>query len=222
MGGPSLSTAGALSGLPAAPPLSQVNPDPSRRPVRLSNELAMEKARQVILFGDEKLKNQQWLQAYVNYRNAVLISDDLADAHLRLSIASLALNRFPEAAVEFKRALFIDPTAARPDETLTTILGPDSRTVRAEVTRSVAMWAREDLRDQDRLFLLGAVLHLDGDKRAPEILEAAYRLTGSGDHLLALMSSPTQSPSVSVPPPVPNPPEMQTLPELHQRPLALH
>lgn len=211
-------------GLQQIPQGSQVRPDLSRRPVPVTSLPMLEKGRQMMAIGDEKLQSRQWLQAYVNYQNAVFVADDLADAHVRLAIASLALNRWPEAAEELKRALFIDPTAARPGETLATILGPDSQSVRAEMTRSVALWAREDVRDQDRLFLLGAVLRFEGDKRAPEILQAAYKITGSGDHLLALMPTPAQPAAISTEavPPVPMPPESQKLPELHQRPLALH
>ncbi len=210
--------------------ISPVSADASQRPFPISSVTSLERGRQVVFIGDEKLKNQQWVQAYINYRNAVMIADGLPEAHLRLGIASVALSRFPEAVQEFKRALFINPAIGSSGETLVGILGPESQPIRRAMTGSVAMWTKEDLRNQDRLFLLGAVLYFDDDRRAREILEAAYRLTGSGDHLLALLTPATPPTPIAPPsskptgnsfPPFPVPPEVPPLPELHQQPLAL-
>ena len=54
----------------------------------------------------------------------------------------------------------------------------------------MARWTKEDLKDQDRLFLLGEVLRFNEDPRSEEILEAAFKMTGSGDHLIALLAPP--------------------------------
>ncbi len=199
--------------------------DPIRRPISTSSPAAHQRSREIEEFGNEKLRLQQWTQAYVNYRNAVIAADDRAEAHVRLGFACTALNRFPEAILEFKRALSIDPTTGKSGETLATMFGPESQFVRTEIVHHIARWAREDLRDQDRLFLLGVVLLYNEDLRAREVLEAALKVTGSGDHLVALLT-PIDQPGRVVPQrldaPIPEPPESLRMPELHQQPLALH
>lgn len=187
-----------MSGTNPSNPLNQQvsppAPAPITRPVVPSSSAAVERSREMESFGDDNLTQRQWMQAYVNYRNATQTADDRAEPHFRLGIACLALKHFPEAAREFTRALTIDPTLAKSSELLATIVGPESEPLRAEWTRNVAQWTREDLRDQDRLFLLGVVLHYADDSRGKEILEAAYRMTGSGDHLVALLTPVTREP----------------------------
>lgn len=223
----------------------------TNKPAVTSSDAAIAKSREIESYGDANLKSQQWMQAYINYRNAVITAGDRADAHARLGLACVILQKYPEAVVEFKRAFAIDPTFAQSSESLASLLGPESQAVRAEILKKVAAWARGDLRDQDRLFLLGLVLHYDRDVRSDEILAAAMRLPGNNDHIVALMMKPTDpsiqlatekspvppSPSATAPvsptPLIPElPPAEETaapvqsdsikLPTLHHEPIALH
>lgn len=186
---------------PAAPPvpLSQnldgrtartVN---AAKPILSSSEPSIVKSREIEAAGDAHLKNGQWMQAYVCYRNAVIIANDRAEAHSRLGLASAILERYPDAVSEFKKAISIDPTIMQSSESLEAMLGNDSQAARADLLKKVAKWAKGDLRDQDHLFLLGLVLQYDRDTRAEEILMAAMRLPGDNDHIVALMMRPDDS-----------------------------
>ena len=168
------------------------------KPTITSSDSAITRSREMESFGDDNLKNQQWMQAYVNYRNAVITAGDRAVAHAKLGLSCVMLQRFPEAVVELKRALAIDPSLPQSSESLSSLLGPDSQSVRADVLKNVANWTKADLRDQDRLFLLGLVLHYDQDVRSDEILAAAMRLPGDNDHIVALRAKPNSNPSIQL------------------------
>jgi hypothetical protein len=197
------------------------------RPIAPSSAAALQQSVEIEALGDEKLKHQQWTQAYVNYRNAVAAAADRADAHVRLAIASAALRRFPEASRELKQALAIDPSTASSGATLATLFGPENDVVRNGFLQSVAHWAREDLHDPDRLFVLAAMLRYNDDPRSVELLTAAMNVAGPADHLLAMLStrnpvSPRYPVPRLIPPaPTPEPPEMATLPDLHPQPVTL-
>ncbi|MEI6540001.1 MAG: hypothetical protein WCO86_10830, partial [Planctomycetota bacterium] len=89
---------------------------------------------------------------------------------------------------EFKRSLDLDPTLPQSGETFPTIFGTETAVVRTLILPPVADWTREDLRDTDRLFLLGLLLHFDEDPRGSEILEAALRTAGGNEHILAFVA----------------------------------
>ena len=206
------------------------------QPVAMSSPTSFQRSCEMDALGDEKMKLQNWTQAYINYRNATNHADDRADSHIRVAFASAALKRYPEAVHEFKRALSIDPHVGDPGESLESVLGPESRVIRATIINDIARWTREDLRNQDRLFLLGAMLHFDGDRRAREVLQAALEVTGSADHIVALLASvplkripATQVPSIQPPPvespeaapPTPDSPEVNNVPVPDDGPMAL-
>lgn len=218
---------------PSSTPTTQNKADQVRPIAYVSSNASLKRSREMELFGDDKLKTQQWMQAHINYRNAVEAAPDRAEAHVRLGFASLAMNRYPEAVREFKRALLLDPRTGKSGETLSSVFGPDGQPVRAAIMRDVPRWTGENLRDQDRLFLLGFVLHYNEDHRSREVLEAALKLPGPNDHLIALLKpapprpavAPTEPPADSsdeIPAPVPEPPELPPIPELHRQPLALN
>ena len=165
--------------------------------------------------GDAKLQAGHRPQACLNYRNAVDAEEERAVAHLRLGFAHTALQRFPMAVREFKRALSLDPAAASGDR-LAMLFGPDSDVARKSIQRRISVWVREDLQDADRLFLLGIWLHFDDDARAPAILEAALRFTDQDQHIVALLT-----PTAEVVPAInhPSPTEVTQSPDLNSMPV---
>ncbi|MBS0205316.1 MAG: tetratricopeptide repeat protein [Planctomycetes bacterium] len=141
--------------------------------------------------GDQKLQQQLWGQAYVQYRNSVDLAPERPEAHFRLGLSYAALKQFSSAVREFNRSVELDPTLPESGETLPTIFGADSKSVQSLILPPVADWTREDLRDPDRLFLLGLLLHFNNDARGNEILEAALRVGGPNDHILAFVGAPS-------------------------------
>lgn len=161
---------------PAAEIITVPTSSPESRQLSLEQQAA----------GDAKLQAGHWPQACLNYRNAVDAAEERAEAHLRLGFAHTALQRFPMAVREFKRALSLDPAAAS-GVRLALLFGPDSEDARKSIQRRISGWVREDLHDADRLFLLGIWLHFGDDDRAPTILEAALQFTDQDQHIVALL-----------------------------------
>jgi len=207
-----------------APPAPSAVAQPITPPISTSTPLAIVKSTEMEAFGDENFKQQQWVQAYVNYHNAVMIAGDRASAQLRLGFTCLALKRYPESAQAFKQAFAIDPSIGKTGDTLDSIFGPLNPAINTEITEGVVSWAKDDLRNQDRLFLLGVVLHYKNDARSAQILEAAMRIPGPKEHLVAVLNSPL--PETDSNPPIPEafvavPSDTTKLPPLHEQPLAL-
>ncbi len=168
------------------------NPRPRQRQRQAAAPASSPGARRASVeqqkLGDETLRQQLWTKAYVHYRNAADLAPERAEAHFRLGLAFASLKQFASAIRAFKRSLDLDPTLPQSGETLPTIFGADNKLVQTLILPTVADWTREDLRDNDRLFLLGLLLHFDEDPRGSEILEAALRTGGADEHILAFVS----------------------------------
>lgn len=183
------------------PPLAPMNafpsPVPSAQPVplrlrRRQGMVSAPAARRASIeqqnAGDQKLRQQLWTQAYVHYRNSADLAPERPEAHFRLGLSFTALKQYASAIREFKRSIDLDPTLPQSGETLSTIFADETSAWQDEVQPSVADWAREDLRDTDRLFLLGLLLHFNEDPRGSEILEAARRTPGANEYVFAFLA----------------------------------
>ena len=195
--------------------------DPSQRPVVPSSTAAKLKSLEKQAFGDEQLRKQQWAKAYVEYRAAVDAAPDRAEAHYRLGFLFVAMQHHVSAVREFKRAVFLDPTLPQTGDKLAVLFGPDSQILRTSIMHKVADWLREDIRDPDRLFLFGLLLHYEDDARGREVLEAAQRMANNGeqfaDHIVAFLSVPLAQPAAAGPKPTPG---LFDLPKLLPQPAA--
>src|SRR5690606_2216928 len=117
------------------------------------------------------------------------------------------------------------------------LLGADNQIGKVQLKQRVADWALADAYDADRLYLLGTMLHLDGDQdRARILIDTALALVGQQRHLTAFQivpdtqSSPTAQPRVRqqpdpewpmLPPPAPqerSTPQSDDVPEAPQEP----
>lgn len=215
-----------LAGPDLADGLGPVQPldakiDPSQRPVVPSSTAARLKSLEKQAFGDEQLRKQQWSKAYVEYRASVDAAPDRAEAHYRLGFLFVAMHHHASAVREFKRGLFLNPTLPQAGDKLAVLFGPDSQIVRTSIIHKVADWLREDIRDPDRLFLFGLLLHYEDDVRGREVLEAAQRMANSNgrfsDHIVAFLSQPAEQPDAAGPKPEPG---LIDLPKLLPLPVA--
>lgn len=140
--------------------------------------------------GDQWLKRQHNAQAYAKYRDAVTAAPDRAEAYLRKSLALVAIRLYDRAIQELKRGLEIDPALRAHDESLTDIFGEDNVLAKNALLLDVSEWVREDVRDPERLFLMGALLHFDGNhSQAGPFFETAWRLGDQGHHVTAFLRS---------------------------------
>lgn len=204
-------------------PIQQVDAktDPSQRPVVPSSTAAKLKSLEKQAFGDEQLRKQQWAKAYVEYRAAVDAAPDRAEAHYRLGFLFVAMNHYASAVREFKRAVFLDPTLPQTGDKLAVLFGPDSQILRTSIVHKMADWLRDDIRDPDRLFLFGLLLHYEDDARGREVFEAAERMANSSgrfaDHIVAFVSLPVEQPATNGHKPEPG---LFDLPKLSPQPAA--
>lgn len=192
--------------------------DPALNPVIPSSAAARLRGLNYQVEGDQNLRQGLWQRAYVNYRQAVNVADDLAEAHLRYGITLAMLNRFDQAAREFRRAVHIDPSLPTSEFNLATLFGPESRLVRNSLVSRVTAWANEDVTAPERLFVLAVLLHYEGDERSQELFSAIVQMT-EGDAQYAVVFLPRvdgkQQPGDAIPlrpddnaalPPAPLPP----------------
>lgn len=155
--------------------------EPSKVPVVASSPAARLKSMDYQARGDQRLRAQKWSEARAAYRSSVDAAPDRAEAHLRLGLCLVAIQRFDSAIHEFKRAIFIDPQLAQSGKVSKVIFGPDSQVVRASIISKLTDWVKDDYANPDRLFLMGVMLHFEGDPRSQEFFEAARRMKRMGD-----------------------------------------
>jgi len=198
--GPPLPTAAAITPASAEGAPGQAIPGRGRRAgpqePRFQNRAAQvatsPAARRASLIhqvqGDRLLRERQWTQAYVQYRSATDLAPERPEAHFRLGLTFTALKQYASAIREFKRSLDLDPTLPQSGETLTMILGTEPELFRDEIIPVVTDWAFEDMRDPDRLLVLGLLLHFNDDPRGSELFEAAQRTTGENRYFRAFLA----------------------------------
>ncbi|MCA9023602.1 MAG: hypothetical protein KDA86_00175 [Planctomycetaceae bacterium] len=138
--------------------------------------------------GDLLLQNLEYFQASQRYRDAIAAAADRAEPHLHLAIAFAGMRDFEKAVHELKVGLSLDPTWPESGVTLDALLRPENTIGKMQLKQAIAEWTLQDVRNPDRLFLLGAVLFLDHEaEKAHQILETAARLSGMQEYLAVFL-----------------------------------
>jgi hypothetical protein len=179
-----------------------------RRFIKPSSTEARLQSMRLQHLGDLSLKNLQYGTAAGKYEQAIAAAPDRADPYFRLGIAEAARSRFDVAVRQFKLGLQLDTTWASTGATLDELLGAGKLLPKTEIKQRIVDWTWEDIRDPDRLFLLGVIQHLDGDAESARVLfETAARLGGMKEHLAAFLrtgqvaANPAAQPTAVEPPP---------------------
>jgi hypothetical protein len=177
--------------------------------------------------GDARLRDLDYLQAYLRYQDAAATAPDRAEPHYRMGIALAGMKRFDKSVRELTRASDLDPGWVN-TVALDELLGEDNQIGKVQLKQRVADWALADAYDADRLYLLGTLLHLDGDQdRARILIDTAVALVGQQRHLTAFLAAPQmadpQSPTPQQqvrpsPAPPTSAPEPDDVPEVPQEP----
>lgn len=139
--------------------------------------------------GDYWFGKQEYPKALERYRRAVDEAPDRAEARFRLGFALTAVGSYREAVAQFRKGLRLEPSWPVTGESLTAVFGEEQRLAKSSIMHQVTRWVRDDIRDPDRLFLLGVLLHFDGrEDDAQTVFQTAQRLSGGGDHLRAFLN----------------------------------
>jgi tetratricopeptide (TPR) repeat protein len=173
--------AGNAGGNPPAA-ARQVPPQPLQDDVAIFKKQptadAMRRSVRYQAQGDDWFLKQNYLQAYGHYKQAVSATPGRAEPRFRMALALAATRNYATAIDEMKRAMRIDPTWPRTGVRLDELFGADNILSKNAVLHKLASWVGEDIRDPDRLFLMGVLLHFnDNIDKSRVFFEAAFELS---------------------------------------------
>jgi len=187
-----------------------------KRFVRPSTDAAKARSVRFQHEGDLHFQSLEYDAAGRDYQDALMAAQDRPDPYFRLGYIELTRSDFASAAQNFKLGLQLDPTLPQTGPNLDELFGERNLMPKTQFKQRVLNWVKQDIRDPDRLFVLGVVLHFDNDgDRAAELFATAARLGGMKSHLQAFLALPVATEQVAVPvdrkpvepPPQPQPPD---------------
>ncbi len=161
---------------------------PANRPiavaVKKSNGAAKQRSLHQQGLGDVAFFDQNFSKAYAHYRDAMRAAPDIPENYFRMGWALAATGHLESAVREIKRGLLLDPYWPLTGISLDERFGPENEIRKNSVLLNAAQWVREDIRDPDRLFLMGVLLHFNNDiDKALKFFETAGQLAGSPQHV---------------------------------------
>lgn len=159
--------------------------------------------------GDDWFSKQDYVQAYARYKQALGIAPGRVEPRFRMAMALTATGNYGAAIDEMKRAMRADPDWPRNGPLLDELFGAENNLAKNAVVHKVAAWVKEDIRDSDRLFLIGVLLHFnDETDKSAAFLEACAALAPNPTYALAFLDAQADQRSHRRPEePVPAPPE---------------
>ena len=171
--------------------------------------------------GDRLFANLDYSAAEKSYAKSVQAAPDRPEPYVRLAVAKAARGDFRAAVSFLKQMAEVDATYPVRADSLDRLFGLQNGVSKVQLKQRVADWTKVDVRDPDRVFLLGIVLFLDGDDRFRTLLDTALKLEGEQPYLRAFLDATPAQDTVR---PAPTPDEIDGLnpPEpIPQRPLLL-
>jgi hypothetical protein len=165
---------------PAAPQKLPAQPAQANLPIvpKATSNDALRRSIRLQGIGDEYFAKQDYLQAYANYKQALSVAPSRIEPRFRMALSLAANTHYTQAIEEIKRGLRANPDWPRTGATLDELFGADNILAKNAVLHRVTAWVREDIRDPDRLFLMGVLLHFNDDPdKSHQFFEAAGELS---------------------------------------------
>jgi len=164
-----------------------------------SNREARQRAARFVSFGDDRFGEQQYHSAAQRYRFAIEAAPDVAEAHFRQGFAYVASNRYELALESFRRGLQLDPLWVNSSFRLEDLYGRNALAKNSHLD-GLAKSALIDRGNPDHFFLLGVMLHFDGQQeRAKKFFDRADKLAGGdNDHIAAFLEAPKPRPEDAI------------------------
>lgn len=163
---------------------------------RPSNLEAKRKSIRLEAMGDQAFARRDWADAYQRFKQAAEQANDRSEPRQKMAYTMLAQGLYGMVALEFKRAIAIDRNWPRTGLSLADVFGPNSELLRNNMMHRLAGWVREDIRDPDRLFVMGVVLHFNREPdKAIEFLRTAAELTQGAAHITAFLEPKSALPA---------------------------
>lgn len=153
--------------------------------VRYSNPDARSKARAYLTQGDNMFREQRYAAAAQQYRAAISLAPDLAEANWRYSHTLVAMGEFDLAVNAVNRALAASSDTARNGFTLDTLYGTLGTAKASHLERLANQALETD--SPNAYFLLGMTLHYSGEAARAEkfFVKAAEVTSGNATHIAA-------------------------------------
>ncbi len=159
----------------------------SQRPNRNRNSITAQESRSFQYFskGNLALKKNRYSEAIHHYSNAIYLTPNQSKPHLHIGLAYAGLRNYLKAIVHLKKAVILDPSIPSTGQDLIEIFGSENQSELSVIKQQIVKWADKNIRDPQRLFLLGFILHFSGsEKQAASLFEAAIILSGKAGHLI--------------------------------------
>ena len=167
-----------------------------RLKVRSSNAESRRRAERYLALGDQLFEKHQWHSALQKYKLAAQLAPDVAECYWRQGHALIAVNQFGQAADAFRRALRLDADTSRGGFRLNDLY-VDSEAAKSSHLEALAGEALAATIDPDAFFLIGVLLHYDGEtERARKFFERAADLSGDDAGLVAAFLAPKPAPGL--------------------------
>lgn len=159
--------------------------------------------------GDEWFQRQNYLQAYARYKQAYSAAPDRPEPRFRMALALAAMAEYGPAVDELKRLARLDPDWPMHGDRLDDVFGAERNISKNAVLHKVAAWVKEDVRDPERLYLMGVLLHFNEDReKAKTIFQTASLLTGGSEEIAIYLAQRAENVPVmprGAPAPAPRP-----------------
>ncbi len=185
-------------------PLSQTH----RSLIQPSNPESLLRSVRLQDAGDRLFANLDYSAAEKSYAKAVQAAPDRPEPYLRLAMAKSARGDFRGAVSFLKQMTEVDATYPGRADSLDKLFGLQRGVSKVQLKQRVADWTKVDVRDSDRVFLLGIVLFLDGDDRFRTLLDTCLKLEGEQPYLRAFLDA---TPAKDTARPAPTPDELEAL-----------
>lgn len=144
--------------------------------------------------GDDWFAKQNYLQAYGHYKQALGVAPTRSEPRFRMAMALVGTSNYSTAVDEIKRAMKADPNWPKTGAALDDLFGAANGLSKNAVLHKVAAWVREDIRDPDRLFLMGVLLHFNADTdKSHTFFEAAYEMSPNPVYAQAFLEAEDDS-----------------------------
>jgi tetratricopeptide (TPR) repeat protein len=184
-----------LDGLPmggADPPIPPQAPQPMQDNPQLflkrSNAEQQLRAQRAVAQGDQHFQRADYLSAAGKYRQATQAAADLPGPRIRLGMALAGLGEFRGAARAFKMVLQLEPRWPELGPSLEELFGPDNDIAKNTVMQRALAWTKADIRDPDRLLVMGILLWFNEDlDAARKVFETAVQLTEGASPAMAFL-----------------------------------
>lgn len=139
---------------------------------------------------DEWFVKANYLQAFARYKQASSAAPDRPEPRFRMAVTLAAMREFGSAVDELKRLIRLDPGWPAHGDRLDDLFGADHSISKNVLLHKVSAWVREDVRDPDRLFLMGVLLHFneDADKAKTFFETASLLLGGDAEYVNAFLT----------------------------------